>query len=185
MPGGSRVAVGRETGMGVGIDPKVDLAFKKVFASADNVSLLIDLLHAVVQPKRAITSLEIVLPHSEKASPADKLAIADVKEGAAYGYAPTTTAAVATANPGVAYGPYSNYASRDNVLTGWTVGAGAEWALNRQVSIGAEYRHADYGHSTYDFGSGAPDTTSEAARIGFTDDQVLAKVNFRFGPGMF
>jgi len=113
------------------------------------------------------------------------LAIADVKEGAAYGYAPTTTAAVATANPGVAYGPYSNYASRDNVLTGWTVGAGAEWALNRQVSIGAEYRHADYGHSTYDFGSGAPDTTSEAARIGFTDDQVLAKVNFRFGPGMF
>ena len=39
-------------------------------------------------------------------------------------------------------------------------------ALNRQVSIGAEYRHADYGHTTYDFGSGgAPDSTSEAARI--------------------
>jgi outer membrane immunogenic protein len=113
------------------------------------------------------------------------LAIADVRQQAFYSYTPTTTAAVATANPGATFGPYSNFGTRDNTLTGWTVGAGAEWALNKQVSIGAEYRHSDYGNSTYNFGSSAPDTTSEAARLGFTDDQVLAKVNFRFGPGMF
>jgi outer membrane immunogenic protein len=113
------------------------------------------------------------------------LAIADVQESAAYGFTPTTTAAVATANPGTTFGPFRNFSSQNNVLTGWTVGAGAEWALNKQVSVGAEYRHSDYGASTYNFGSGAPDSTSEAARIGFTDDQVMAKVNFRFGPGMF
>ena len=113
------------------------------------------------------------------------LALADVQQSAAYGYRPIVRGTVATANPGVTYGPYSNYSSQDDVLTGWTVGAGAEWALNKQVSIGAEYRHSDYGNSTYDFGSGAPDSTSEAARLGFTDDQLLAKVNFRFGPGVF
>jgi len=113
------------------------------------------------------------------------LAIADVSQSAVYGYRPTTTAAVAAANPGVAYGPYSNFSSQDNTLTGWTVGAGAEWALNKQVSIGAEYRHSDYGTSTYNLGSGAANATSEAARLGFTDDQLLAKVNFRFGPGVF
>jgi len=113
------------------------------------------------------------------------LAIADVTQTAFHAYTPTTTAAVATANPGATFGPYSNYGSQDNTLTGWTVGAGAEWALNRQVSIGAEYRHSDYGNSTYNFTSSAAGGTSEAARLGFTDDQVLAKVNFRFGPGMF
>jgi outer membrane immunogenic protein len=113
------------------------------------------------------------------------LAIADVRQQAFYGYAPTTTAAVAAANPSASYGPYGNYGSQDRILTGWTVGAGAEWALNRQVSIGAEYRHSDYGDTTYNVSSAAVGGTSEAARLGFTDDQVLAKVNFRFGPGMF
>jgi outer membrane immunogenic protein len=113
------------------------------------------------------------------------LAIADVKQAAFYGYAPTTTAAVATANPGATYGPYGNGGANDSVMTGWTVGGGAEWALNRQISVGAEYRHSDYGHSTYNFGSTGADATSENTRLGFTDDQVLAKVNFRFGPGMF
>jgi outer membrane immunogenic protein len=113
------------------------------------------------------------------------LAIADVKQAAFYGYAPTTTAAVATANPGATFGPYANGSQNDSVMTGWTVGGGAEWALNRQISLGAEYRHSDYGHSTYNFGSTGADATSEAARLGVTDDQVLAKVNFRFGPGVF
>jgi outer membrane immunogenic protein len=113
------------------------------------------------------------------------LAIADVRQSAFYRYAPTPTAAVAAANPGANFGLFSNGAVNDSTLTGWTAGGGAEWALTRAVSIGAEYRHSDYGRSTYNFGSTAPDSTSEAARLGFTDDQVLAKVNFRFGPGVF
>ena len=113
------------------------------------------------------------------------LALADVRQSAFYTYTPTVTAAVAAANPGTSFGPFANGSSAGSVLTGWTIGGGAEYAVNHAVSIGAEYRHADYGHSTYFLGSGAPGATSEAARIGFADDQVLAKVNFRFGPGMF
>jgi outer membrane immunogenic protein len=113
------------------------------------------------------------------------LALADVRQSAFYTYAPTVTAAVAAANPGTTLGPFANGSSAQSVLTGWTVGGGAEYRLNRAVSIGAEYRHADYGHSTYFLGSGGPGAISEAARIGFADDQVLAKVNFRFGPTMF
>jgi outer membrane immunogenic protein len=111
------------------------------------------------------------------------LAIADVRQSAAYNYSPGVTPAVAAANPGTSFGGTSNFGDRDSILTGWTVGGGAEWALNRGVSVGAEYRHSDYGKSTYDFGGAGPGQTSEAARLGFTDDQVLAKVNFRFGPG--
>jgi outer membrane immunogenic protein len=113
------------------------------------------------------------------------LAIADVRQSALYSYAPTVTAAVAAANPGTTFGPFANAASNDSTLTGWTVGGGAEYRVNRAVSVGAEYRHSDYGSPGYFLGSGAPGATSESTRIGFTDDQVLAKVNFHFGPGVF
>jgi opacity protein-like surface antigen len=111
------------------------------------------------------------------------LAVADVRQASIYGYSPSVTNAVTLANPGTTFAGTSNFAGRDSTLTGWTVGGGAEWALNRGVSVGAEYRHSDYGKPTYEFGSTGPGDTSEAARLGFTDDQVLAKINFRFGPG--
>jgi outer membrane immunogenic protein len=113
------------------------------------------------------------------------LAIADVRQSARYGYAPTVTGAVTAANPGATFGPFSNTSSDDRTLTGWTVGAGAEFALNRSVSIGAEYRHADFGGANYNLGANAANSSWESARLGLKDDQVLAKVNFRFGNGLF
>jgi opacity protein-like surface antigen len=113
------------------------------------------------------------------------LAVADVTESALYGYSPTVTPAVATANPGVAYGPYANYASNEAAHTGWTVGAGGEFAVNRAVSLGLEYRYSDYGKPTYAFVSDGPDSVSETPAIRLTDSQVLAKLNFHFGPGVF
>jgi predicted transposase/invertase (TIGR01784 family) len=65
--------------MGLGIDPKVDVAFKKVFGSEDNTLLLIDLLHAVILPDRRITGLEIAQAQSEKDLPLDKQAIGDIR----------------------------------------------------------------------------------------------------------
>jgi predicted transposase/invertase (TIGR01784 family) len=64
--------------MRLGYDPKVDYAFKKVFGEA-NAPVLIDLLHAVVLPARAISGLHFLQPHSEKVSPADKQVIADIR----------------------------------------------------------------------------------------------------------
>jgi opacity protein-like surface antigen len=113
------------------------------------------------------------------------LAIADARQTAFYSYTPTVTGAVAAANPGTTFPPSFNAASEDRTMVGWTVGAGGEYAINRAVSIGAEYRHSDYGSHTYGLGDGAPGDTREFVPIGMSDDQVLAKVNFRFGPGMF
>jgi outer membrane immunogenic protein len=113
------------------------------------------------------------------------LALADVRERAFYTYSPTPTAAAAAANPAGSFAPFANAASNESVLTGWTVGGGVEWGLSRSVSIGAEYRHSDYGRPSYSFGSGAVGATAETPTAGFTDDEVLAKVNFRFGAGTF
>ena len=65
--------------MALGIDPKVDIVFKKLFGSEDNAFLLIDLLSAVVHPTRPITGLEIIQGQTEMGSPLDKLAIGDIR----------------------------------------------------------------------------------------------------------
>jgi len=113
------------------------------------------------------------------------LGLADARQTAFYTYAPTVTPGVAAANPGTAFGPYGNASSADQVMVGYTAGGGAEFALNRAVSVGAEYRHSDYGNASFALGSNAPGATHEYTRIGLSDDQVLAKVNFRFGGGGF
>jgi len=111
------------------------------------------------------------------------LALADVRQSAFYAYAPSVTNAVSAANPGTSFGPYANAGSADSTLTGWTVGGGAEYRINPAISIGAEYRHSDYGSPGYFLGAAGPGDTSEHTRIGYANDQVLAKVNFHFGPG--
>jgi predicted transposase/invertase (TIGR01784 family) len=65
--------------MRLGIDPKVDIAFKRLFGSDLNALLLIHLLHAILQPVRQITGLEIVQAHSEKETLLEKQTIADIK----------------------------------------------------------------------------------------------------------
>jgi predicted transposase/invertase (TIGR01784 family) len=64
--------------MALGIDPKVDIAFKKVFGE-ENAPLLLDLLNAVVQPTKPITGLEIVQAHADKDTPRDKGVVADLR----------------------------------------------------------------------------------------------------------
>jgi outer membrane immunogenic protein len=105
-----------------------------------------------------------------------------VRQG--YSYAPTVTTAVAAANPTTTFGPYFNGESRDLSRVGWTAGAGAEMAISPHLSVGAEYRHSDYGHEFVGIGSNAPNTVSNGTRIDFTDDAVLAKINYRFGSNL-
>ena len=84
------------------------------------------------------------------------LALADVRQSAFYSYAPTAAAGVAAANPGANLGPFANASSADNTLVGWTVGGGAEYAINKHVSIGAEYRHSDFGDQSFGFVNPGP-----------------------------
>jgi opacity protein-like surface antigen len=113
------------------------------------------------------------------------VAFADVRQTALYGYAPTAAGGVAAANPGANLGPFFNAASTDNTMVGWTVGGGAEYAINHQISIGAEYRHSDYGSANFGSVNPGAGATSENVPVHFADDQVLAKVNFKFMGGLF
>ncbi len=64
-----------------GIDPKVDIAFKKVFGTEAWPNLTMSLINAVLQggPLQPLTWLELLNPYTEKMAPDDKLSILDVK----------------------------------------------------------------------------------------------------------
>ena len=64
-----------------GIDPKVDIVFKRLFGTEANADLLIDLLNAVLAfpPEHAVTAVEILNPINEQEALDDKLSILDVK----------------------------------------------------------------------------------------------------------
>ena len=69
----------RKATMRLGIDPKLDIAFKKVFGREEDTSLLIGLLHAVLQLCKPITRLDVVVPNTDPESAEDKQAIGDIK----------------------------------------------------------------------------------------------------------
>ena len=64
-----------------GIDPTVDIVFKRLFGTEANADLLIDLLNGVLgfPPSRSITAVEILNPFNDKEALDDKLSILDIK----------------------------------------------------------------------------------------------------------
>jgi outer membrane immunogenic protein len=105
---------------------------------------------------------------------------ADLRNRASYTYTPTVTSGVTTANPGTTYGPYSNSGSRSGTRTGWTAGAGVEFLMAPNVTLGAEYRHTEIGTGTGFMGSTGANGVSERGSSTFRDDAVLGRVNFKF-----
>jgi len=63
----------------LGIDPKVDFAFKRVFGDPRNADILIHLLNAILRLPEPIVSIEIMNPFSDKDFSDDKLTVLDVK----------------------------------------------------------------------------------------------------------
>ena len=100
------------------------------------------------------------------------VAIADADLRATY--APTAT------TPGSAK-------SGSALLVGPTAGAGVEYALNNNVSLAGEYRYTDYGSERVNLGlvpivtAGATATAPVTGRVGLRDNELLFKVNYRFG----
>jgi predicted transposase/invertase (TIGR01784 family) len=64
-----------------GIDPKIDIAFKKVFGSEPWTDLTASLINAVLEPppQQRLVDVELLNPYSEKMTLDDKLAILDIK----------------------------------------------------------------------------------------------------------
>ena len=67
--------------MKLGIDPKVDYAFKFLFGNEQNTQPLIHLLHAVLNPtpEEQIAEVQILNPFSAKMAMDEKLSILDIK----------------------------------------------------------------------------------------------------------
>jgi outer membrane immunogenic protein len=85
--------------------------------------------------------------------------------------------------------PFQGTMSANDKFTrfGWTVGGGFEWAFNNAWSIGAEYRHSDFGSKAVTLANTDPAAPADGlgivpARLNMrlTLDQVTARVNYRF-----
>jgi opacity protein-like surface antigen len=100
--------------------------------------------------------------------------------------------------------PYavSNGGTSSANRTGWTAGAGAEWALSRSLSLGVEYRHTDLGSQNWTLrnavittqvptvtapagsssGGALPSAAlADSQRISWSNDAVSVRLNYRFG----
>lgn len=64
--------------MPIGIDPKVDFAFKLVFGSPDHTAITIHFLNAVLELPQPITEVEILNPIQGKDRSEDKLVVLDI-----------------------------------------------------------------------------------------------------------
>jgi outer membrane immunogenic protein len=59
--------------------------------------------------------------------------------------------------------------------TGWTVGAGIEYALDNNWHLKAEYLYADYGNKTVSYDQG------KGIRSNITTNTVRVGLSYRFG----
>ena len=61
------------------INPRVDIAFKKIFGVEDNKDLLISLINSIVGERDQVDEVEVLNPYNEKNFEKDKLSIMDIK----------------------------------------------------------------------------------------------------------
>jgi len=61
------------------INPRVDLAFKKIFGVEENKDLLISLINSIVSAEDQVDQIELLNPYNERNYSKDKLSILDIK----------------------------------------------------------------------------------------------------------
>lgn len=61
------------------INPRVDIAFKKIFGVEENKDLLISLLNSIVSKEDQVTDVTLLNPYNPKSFKTDKLSILDIK----------------------------------------------------------------------------------------------------------
>jgi predicted transposase/invertase (TIGR01784 family) len=61
------------------INPKVDIAFKKLFGSEENKDLLISLINSIVSEEDQVTEVILLNPYNLQNLRSDKLSILDIK----------------------------------------------------------------------------------------------------------
>ncbi len=74
----------------------------------------------------------------------------------------------------------ANTTSNHEVLDGWTVGAGVEYAVTNAVSVGVQYRYTDFGQTQFPVFAGAtPLGTNNFVNVGVKESQVTARLNVK------
>lgn len=63
---------------------------------------------------------------------------------------------------------------------GWTAGAGVEFKVTRQVSLGLEFMHTDLGRST-DINTTVAPGPAESYGVGLRSNSLMARFNYLFG----
>ena len=61
------------------INPRVDIAFKKIFGVAENKDLLISLVNSIVGEEDQVSEVTLLNPYNAKNFKKDKLSILDIK----------------------------------------------------------------------------------------------------------
>lgn len=61
------------------LNPRVDLAFKKIFGSEDNKDLLISFINSVVSKADQVVDVELLNPYNSRSFLGDKMSILDIK----------------------------------------------------------------------------------------------------------
>ena len=61
------------------INPRVDLAFKKIFGVEENKDLLISLINSIVDVEDQVVNVTLLNPYNQKNFKQDKLSILDIK----------------------------------------------------------------------------------------------------------
>ena len=61
------------------INPRVDIAFKKIFGTEDNKDLLISLINSIVGEEDQVVDVILLNPYNQKNFKSDKLSILDIK----------------------------------------------------------------------------------------------------------
>src|SRR5579872_2922088 len=61
------------------INPKIDIAFKKIFGVEENTDLLISLINSIVSEEDQVSEVTLLNPYNAKNFRDDKLSILDIK----------------------------------------------------------------------------------------------------------
>src|ERR1700749_4940900 len=67
------------------INPRVDIAFKKIFGVEENKDLLISLINSIVSEEDQVSEVTLLNPYNPKRFKTDKLSILDIKAKAVNG----------------------------------------------------------------------------------------------------
>jgi outer membrane immunogenic protein len=93
----------------------------------------------------------------------------------------TVTCSSATPFPCGRFGPVTAFTQTNSpTLPGWTIGAGLEYVLTRNLRLRAEYRYSDYG--TYNAIYGNPANVAVSSSLRLQTNTALLGLSYAFGP---